>query len=140
MFSKLKQKKEMDKAKNEQEENVKKLRGFIKENFWPFLKETSKNVADAQMFCQVISTSLKDESNKEMRKKLVGDLGMLAQLDKKNEEYDRFFKAFQMFEGQSVSNALMVIEGMAQAINAYVQKEQKERKLTEFKDFEKDFE
>jgi hypothetical protein len=132
-MGKLKQLADKKKAEKAQIEKVKMLREFIKTTFYPFIKNTSKSINDADLFCQQISVSLRTAFNNQMLRQTIKDLD-LSELTE-----ERYKKLFEIMANMTLTDSLMIVDGLSQAINACVKREQIERKIEELKDLEKDF-
>lgn len=127
------------KVKKEQEEKVLKLREFVKKQFWPFLTYQDWSVEDASIFIQMILSGIEEDFQRKMRNAKVSELTVKEHLNKESKDYERYIKVFDMFADMTIADTKIVVEGMNQAINHSIRKEQSKRKLTDLKDIESDF-
>lgn len=133
-MGKLKQLIDKKKAEKEQTQKVMVLREFIKKSFYPFLKDQSTSISDADLLLQQIALSIRTAFNNQMLKQTIGELD-LSELKE-----EKYIKLFEMMSKMTITDATMVIDGMNQAIGSCIKKEQRDRKLVELKELEKDFE
>ena len=108
-------------------------RDIAKNQLYPMLIKTSKNIEDAKVFCQSTSIAIKQAFNNRMSNTLVSDLKLLDMIDKKNPEYERYKEVLNIFELENMLPSLEILEGMAQAIESFQREEALGRKLESLK-------
>lgn len=134
MFKGLKGKfkKEAKEKAAEASVNTLRKREVVKSQFYPLLCETSKNVEDAKVFCQVLQSSMQTAFNKQMLTQKVESLA-LEEMVVKNPEYDKYRTALKMLEGETVADALDIVGGMSPAIDSFIKEENTKRPLKDLK-------
>ena len=65
-----------------------------------------------------------------MRKSTLGSLKLEGMLDKKSPDYKRYKFVLDLFKDESIFDSIELIDGMTNAINAFVQREMLKRKLS----------
>jgi hypothetical protein len=90
---------------------------------------SSENVEDAKNFTQAVTIAIRQAFNNKMRKSTVGSLKLQDMLDKNGPDYKRYKFVLDLFKDESIFDSLELIDGMTNAINAFVQKEMLKRKL-----------
>ena len=108
-------------------------RDIAKNQLYPMLIKTSKNIEDAKVFCQSIAIAIRQAFNNKMKDTLVSDLKLEDMLDKKGSEYEKYKEVLNMFELENMPVALEILEGMSQAIESFQKEEALGRKLESLK-------
>ena len=139
LTSKLKQVAEKKSVDKEREKNVLMLRTFIKDKFYPFLKNKGWSIDHITMFLQMVQSGVQEDFLRMQRRTKVGELSVKLHLNKESDDYQSFIDVFDMFAGLTVADLQVITEGMNQAISQYLRKENMTR-IFDLKDFEKDFE
>ena len=120
----------------EQEKRLKEVarkRELAKTKLLPLLREAVPTIGEAKNFLQITSSAIRASANKEADK-MMNDL-KVGQLDiglnPKDPGYKKFKAILDMFAHESVNSTLMLTEGMYQAIDALMIKEQNARKTSD---------
>ena len=108
-------------------------RDIAKNQLYPMLIKTSKNIEDAKIFCQSTAIAIRQAFNNRMKNTLVADLKLEEMLDKKGNEYERYKEILDIFNMENMPDALEVLEGMSQAIESFQREESLGRKLDSLK-------
>lgn len=108
-------------------------RNKAKDELYPFLLKSSKNIEDAQVFCQSLGMAITQGFNIKKKEYKVKDLDLISKLDPKNSNYEVFKEAITMFENENLLDAVEVIDGMANAIGSFVREETTTRSLDSLK-------
>jgi hypothetical protein len=131
---------ERDRMMKEIKEKVKEQRIFVKDVFYPFLLENSKDVKDTlrslKMIIGEISTKFQEDmikKQKELSECLLKDFNVK---DRKyfsdnlvNTEYERDCKILDLFADYKLNDATAMIEGMMNEIKMFLEKEYEGRGL-----------
>ena len=106
-------------------------RAFVAKELFPMLNETSKSIEDAKMFCTMVASSIRHAHGKIMMEKMMSDIDLSDELNKKSPEYGRFQRAFEMLKQEKVSTALEILDGASQFIDGSQKEEDSKRKLSD---------
>jgi len=121
------------KVKQTKEElEVKRQRVLIKDVVYPILLKDSLNIEDAKMVLGATSIAIKQAYSNLMVKMEVNELGLKTMISKGSEN-DRFRNILEAFENENVSNAIKLIDGLAEAINSFQREESTKRPLSDLK-------
>ena len=108
---------------------MKRKRLLVKNKLYPFLEMSSENVEDAKTFTQSVTIAIRQAFNNKMRKSTLGSLKLEGMLDKKSPDYKRYKFVLDLFKDETIFDSLELIDGMTNAIQAFIQKEMLKRKL-----------
>lgn len=117
--------------KNIQE--VKRMRAFVREKFYPQLLATSTSIDDAKYLLTSFSNMLMEQFLALMKEKKFSELNLIDKLDPKLPQYIEFIKLLDLFSEETVFSARELIEGMKSEIEMMVNSELKARKLETLK-------
>lgn len=111
------------------EAEVARRKAIAKDKFLPLLIANTESLEDAEVFCQAISIAVKTAFNNQMRTMKVGDLKLVDMLDQKNERYEKYKAAFELFNDEPIVAFNEIVDGMPNAIQDALRGEAKKRTL-----------
>jgi hypothetical protein len=117
--------------KNIQE--VKRMRAFVKDTFYPQLILASTSIDDAKYLLTSFSNMVMEQFLTLMKEKKFAELNLKDKLDPKLPQYEEFVKLLDLFNDETVFSARELIEGMNMEIQTMINNELKERKLDSLK-------
>lgn len=114
-----------------QRQETERKRLFVKEHFYPMLLTHMKNVTQAKNFCKVVQNDILATYNQGMSKPM-HELNMPARLEGvENEAADAYRAVLEIFKDAPVGEAVELLEGMPNAIDAALNQNDKERPLSD---------
>jgi hypothetical protein len=113
----------------EQKKKVEAQRKDVKEKLYPFLVKNSENIEDAKVFMSAIGVAIKQAFLNGMRTMPVKDLKMVDMLDAKGTTYGKYKEMFELINDYTITDAINMIEGMPNEIDASIREEMQTRKL-----------
>jgi hypothetical protein len=93
------------------------------------LLEHSKSVEDAKLFLQTLSVSINQAFNNRKATMKVESLKLLDMLNPEVEQYGKYKKIFKVLNQETISEALIAIDDMQNAIASKLTAEEKDRTL-----------
>jgi hypothetical protein len=114
-------------------EEVKRLRTFVKDTFYPQLSTTATSIEDSKYLLTSLGNMIMQEFLALMKEKKFAELNLVSKLDPKSPQYDEFVKLLNLLNEETVYSARELIEGMSQEIDTNVNNELKSRKLDTLK-------
>jgi len=124
------QKQEQLKESIKQREELGRLRKLVKEGIYPLVLETSDNIEDAQTFVAALSMAVKQSFNNLMTKTKVSDLEIGNYLID-NEKSERYKRLLDIIKDETITGALMLLDGFSQPIQLALREENLKRSLKE---------
>lgn len=109
---------------------MERLRLVVKEQLHPTLCNDTDNIEEAKALLAVVANTIRQVFNQALSKKKVSELGIDTQLDKNSPKYDVYNKVLQILNGETISTAVSMLEGMSQQIDSTIRKEMSGRKVT----------
>ena len=122
-----------------QRAEVRRMRLIVRNDIYPFLLKNSANIEDAKMMCGVLTQGWRQAFQARMLEVTVAELDLVKKMDTKNSDYKKFSALNDMLKDEKLVVALNMLEGMPQAIDVYLRKENQTRTLKSLKDLSKDF-
>lgn len=119
-----------------QAQETKRKRSFVADVLWPLLKEKTKTVNQAKMFCKVIQNDVLATFNGGMNAPL-SSLKLEQKFANETDEGAEAYRAFlEAFKDVPINETMELLDGMPNAIDAALQYEDRSRSLDEleFKD------
>jgi len=113
-----------------QREELGRLRKLVKEGIYPLVLETSDNIEDAQTFVAALSMAVKQSFNNLMTKTKVSDLEIGNYLID-NEKSERYKRLLDIIKDETITGALMLLDGFSQPIQLALREENLKRSLKE---------
>jgi hypothetical protein len=113
----------------EEKAEVKRKRLLVKNKLYPFLEMSSENVEDAKNFTQSVTIAIRQAFNNKMRKSTLGSLKLQDMLDKESKDYKRYKFVLDLFKDETIHDSIELIDGMTNAISAFITREMLKRKL-----------
>jgi hypothetical protein len=114
-----------------QKAEAQRKRAFIAEHLYPMLLKHMKNVTQAKNFCKVVQNDILSTFNQGMTGTVKG-LDMSKRLDGiNNEAADAYRAALEIFADSPINEALELLDGMPNAIDAALNQESKDRPLAD---------
>lgn len=124
------QKAEQDKARREELDRKRKK---VREELYPFLVKNFNNIDETKVFLQVLALSLQQEYLRGMNQIRIRDMKMGSYVNEKADNAEKYKEVFDMFQEETLSGALEMIEGFPKEIDTQLRLETKERKLETIK-------
>lgn len=90
---------------------------------------SSENVEDAKNFTQSVTIAIRQAFNNKMRTGTLKSLGLTKMLDPKSPDYKRYKFVLDLFQDENIHDSIELIDGMTNAIQAFITKEMLKRKL-----------
>lgn len=90
---------------------------------------SSDNVEDAKNFTQSITIAIRQAFNNKMSKSTLGSLKLDGMLDKKGKDYKKYKFVLDLFKDETIHDSIELIDGMTNAISAFITREMLKRKL-----------
>lgn len=115
-----------------QKEELARLRRIVKEGIYPLVVETSGNIEDAQTFVAALSMALKQSFNNLMTKMKVSDLKIEDYLID-NDKSDRYKRLLALINDETITGALMLLDGFSNPIQIALREENLKRSLRDLK-------
>lgn len=119
-------------SESQEVEEIKRQRKMIREEVYPLLITESLNIDDAKMMCNSTALAIKTAFNKMMLSQTIDELGIKTKVDDKPEN-ERFKKLIEIFENETIYNAVQLLEGTMNAIESFQREESTKRKLDTLK-------
>lgn len=115
-----------------QKAEAQRKRTFIGEHFYPMLLAHMTNVTQAKNFCKVVQNDILSTFNQGMVKPL-HELNMISRFDgmEANEASMAYTAALEVFKDMPINEALELLDGMPNAIDAALQVKDRERPLSD---------
>lgn len=112
---------------------VKRMRSFVKDKFYPQLLTASSSIDDAKFLLTSLANMLMDKFLSQMKEKKFKELSLETMLDPAHAKHEEYLKILKLFEDENVYVARELIEGMRGEIEMMINAELKERKLETLK-------
>ena len=109
---------------------------FIDEHFLPLMEGITENIEEAQMLCESTKTAINQAWQMKAGELLLSDLKLKESLQKvkKPELVYKHLKIIETLEGQTIRDAMILLDALFAEANRAVQKSISERKLQDFKE------
>ena len=121
-------------AETKARETTNRLRLKARDEFYPHLVATTKNVEEAKNLTMAYYLAVEQAFMKLKRTMTVKELGLREMLNG-SEESEKWNKFFDMFEGETIENMSTVVQGMPEVIDGFIRMEMKERPLDSLKTY-----
>lgn len=115
-----------------QREELGRLRSLVKNSVFPLVAELSTNIEDAQTFVAALSMAIKQSFNNQMITTKVSDLKIEDYLVD-NDKADRYRKLLDIIKDETITGALMVLDGFSNPIQLALKEENLKRSLKDLK-------
>ncbi len=126
--------KEMLILQEQQKKQEMERRKFIDEKFFPTMESVTGNLEDATRMCETLKVAINQGFLNTARKVKVTDLGLIEQLNKKDEGMTKkYTKVLEMLKDETVDNALRMCEGLFDEANRVLIEKMQTQKLGDFK-------
>lgn len=122
------------------EANEKKLEAkrkeFIDKNFMPLMEGLTENIEEAQFLCESTKTAINQAWQMKAGELLLKELGLGDSLSKvkKPELVWKHLKIIEALEGQTIRDAMILLDALFAEANRAVQKSISEKKLQDFRE------
>ena len=138
MFNKRKQihkNREQIIAEKKEKELEQKRKDFINSTFMPVMEGLTENIEEAQMICESTKTAINQAWQNRAGEMPLSWLGLKEQLNKvkKPELIWKHLKVIETLEGQSIKDAMLLLDGLFDEANRAVAKSISEKKLSDYK-------
>lgn len=109
---------------------------FIDEHFMPLMEKITENIEEAQMICESTKTAINQAWQNRAGELPLSWLQLKEQLTKvkRPEMVAKHLKVIECLEGQSIRDAMILLDALFAEANRAVQKSITDKKLTDFKD------
>lgn len=115
-----------------QKQEVERKRTFITEVLFPLLKEHTKTVREAKMFCKVVINDIQSTFNQGMKAPL-SSLKLEEKFEKETDSgADAYRAVADAFADVSIAESLELLDGMPNAIDASINQENTNRPISDF--------
>ncbi len=114
-------------------QEAKRLRAFVKDQFYPALLKASTSIDDAKFLLSSFSNMVMEQFLSQMKEKKFIDLQLHNKLDPKAPNFKDYQDMLALFGNENVYDARELIEGMKMELDALVTAELKDRKLDTLK-------
>ena len=121
-------------AKEKKEGAIRK--DFIDNNFMPLMEGITENIEEAKMICESTKTAINQAWQNRAGELPLSWLGMKEQLAKvkKPELVAKHLKVLECLDGQTIRDAMIMLDGLFTEANRAVQKSITDKKLIDFHD------
>jgi hypothetical protein len=138
MFGKQKQvhkSKEQIIAEAEQKKLAETRKKFIDEKFMPLMEGITENIEEAQMICESTKTAINQAWQNRAGELPLSWLGLKEQLQKvkRPEMVIKHTKVLECLEGQTIRDAMILLDALFDEANRALRKSITDKKLTDFK-------
>ncbi len=113
---------------------TKRMRARVKTELYPLLKEASKSIDNAKVFCQAGALAIEQAFSNLQKSMRVKDLNILDHINPEGEQSEYFLKLMKMFEEETITNALSMVRDMPYAIDTFIREEMTKRPLSSLKE------
>lgn len=120
-------------AEMRQIQEVKRQRALTKDVIFPLLVKGSTSISNAQQMIQVLSMSIRQAFNAQMKDLKVADLKVKEKIDPKVNQADYYCELLTVLEGERLTDVINLLEGIENEIARLIKKETSERKLETLK-------
>jgi hypothetical protein len=141
MFKQKHKSKEQIIAEKEQAELAKQRKDFIDKSFMPLMESITENIEEAKMLCESTKTAINQAWQLRAGELPLSWLQLKESLDKvkKPELVYKHVKIIECLSGQSIKDAMILLDSLFDEANRAVMKSISSKKLTDFKtDFKND--
>lgn len=112
---------------------VARKRIIVKDYLYPLLLKNSDSVDGANLYIQAIAMGIKQAFNNTVATTKVEALGLDKMIDTKQDKYQEYLDLLSLVKGESVKDALEILEGMIGQISHTLANENKTRKFKDLK-------
>lgn len=121
-------------AETKAKETTNRLRLKARDEFYPHLLATAKNVEEGKTLSMAYYLAIEQAFMKLKRTMTVKELGLREMLNQ-SEEADKWNKFFDMFENETIENMSTVVQGIPDVIDGFIRMEMKDRPLDSLKTY-----
>jgi hypothetical protein len=114
-------------------QEAKRMRAFVKDEFYPALISATTSIDDAKFLLGGFSNMIMEQFLQMMKEKKFIELKLHEKLDKANPNYKQFVELLALFSNETVFTARELVEGMKNEVQMFIDNEMKERKLDTLK-------
>lgn len=114
------------------DENVKRLREFVKTKFHPYMLDVSTDIEHAKILLQSLNVAVMTAFDSKKSTTTIDDLKLISMLSD-NEEANKFKGLLELLATENIKDFTSIIDGYQQAIEAELKKENKTRPLSDVK-------
>lgn len=114
-------------------EVTKRKRARVKNELYPLLLEASKSVEDAKIFCTAGALAIEQAFANIQKTMLVKNLELSDKLRPDADRYEYFKKLMDMFQEETIADALSMVRDMPHAIDSFIREEMTKRELSTLK-------
>ena len=114
-------------------QEIKRQRKIAKDQLFPFLEMSTKSVEEAKNMLQIFAVTIRQAFNNKQQISTVGSLKIDRLMDSKNPDFKKYKFLLDLFKDETITISLGLVEGLQQAIDAFIRKEMAERELKSLK-------
>lgn len=112
-----------------QDQRVLEKRNKVKNELYPVLEQKSDNIEDAKLICSGTAIAIQQAFINLMRTYKVGQLELDKMLNAQSDRYAVYKSVLDLFQSETISDAMEMLEGMPKEIENCITEESKKRKL-----------
>ena len=118
-------------AEIKQTQEANRIRGIIKNDIYPLLKDMDESVRYIKIFLHTCSAAVEQAFENKKRETKISELPLMEAFNTDDEKVKNYVKIFELLKNESVVNFNTIVKEMPEQIDQLAYKENNEKKFNE---------